>query len=423
MKQPYINRYENGNLYPSKVGNYGFLDCVSQRKTGPVSNIGTDAIYFPPYWFGRAKPSWTIGSRQPVGHIYGFGPYTLPPGETLHMVIAEVAGFGAGVAADSVFSDLGGGAGSDGDDPEPGMHPVPSLFAEIRYPEAATPNGPSTIMGSTYGQQYPLPSYVNSNVISIRDVADRAIQMYGGGTVVKHDTSQFEPQDTPPTGLYQVPIPFPAPAMAVTNTPQARNRISWSAAVEAFSAPRLRAGLAYYEVVRANHPLDVWKRVDSVGIRDPRYYNAGDGTYTLEDAGSALLESYYYAVVSVDSLKGRSGLTNMTLHETQLPAAENLDNVYVVPNPLIVTSGFSGASPGGDINDRIGFFGLPKHATIRIFSYSGQLVNTIDHDADSYSVAWYQVTRNNQMLASGVYFFTVDDDQGNRVQGKFVVIH
>jgi hypothetical protein len=38
-------------------------------------------------------------------------------------------------------------------------------------------------------------------------------------------------------------------------------------------------------------------------------------------------------------------------------------------------------------------------------------------------VAWYQVTRNNQMLASGVYFFTVDDDQGNRVQGKFVVIH
>jgi len=423
MKQPYINRYENGNLYPSKIGNYGFLDCVSQRKTGPVSNIGSDAIYFPPYWFGRAKPSWTIGSRQPVGHIYGFGPYTLLPDETMRMVIAEVAGFGAGVASDSVFMDLGGGAGSDGNDPEPGMHPVPSLFAEISYPEAATPNGPSTTMGNDYGQHYPLPSYVNSDAISIRDVADRAIQMYGGGEIVKHDTLQFEPKDTPPTGVYQVAIPFPAPAIEVTNTLASRNRIGWSAAVEDFSAPRLNASLAYYEVVRADHPLDLWVRIDSVGLRDPRYYNGVERVYTVEDATSTLLESYYYAVVSVDSLGGRSGLTNMTLHETQLPAASSLEFVYVVPNPLIVTSGFTGASPGGDINDRLGFFGLPKRATIRIFSYSGQLVNTIEHSSDSYSVAWYQVTRNNQMLASGVYFFTVDDDQGKRVQGKFVVIH
>lgn len=423
MKQPYINRYENGNLYPSKVGNYGFLDCVSQRKTGPFQNIGTDATYFAPYWWGRAKPSWTIGSRQPVGHIYGFGPYTLRPGETMTMVIAEVAGFGAGRATDSVYTDLGGGAGSDGNDPDPGLHPVPSLEAEISYPACVTPNGPSSIMGSTYLQTYELPSYVNSNAVTIREVADRAIQMYTGGVLIKHDTLQFEPRDTPPSGLYQARIPFPAPAIDVANTLAARNRISWSAAVEGFWTPRLNAGLSHYEVLRANHPLNRWTVVDSVGIADPRYYNSMDARYELEDPTSTLLESYYYAVVSVDSLGGRSGLTNMTLHETQLPAAPSLAKVYVVPNPLIVTSGYTGASPGGDINDRIGFFGLPKRATIRIFSYSGQLVNTIEHDTDQYSVAWYQVTRNNQMLASGVYFFTVDDDQGNRVQGKFVVIH
>ena len=193
--------------------------------------------------------------------------------------------------------------------------------------------------------------------------------------------------------------------------------------MEAFSVPRLSAGLSHYEVLRANHPLDRWTRIDSVGVMDPRFYNSVDSTYMLEDGTSTLLESYYYAVVSVDSLGNRSGKTNMTLHETQLPAAPNLERVYVVPNPLIVTSGFTGASPGGDINDRLGFFGLPKRATIKIFSYSGQLVNTIEHNSDNYSVAWYQVTRNNQMLASGVYFFTVDDDQGKRVQGKFIVIH
>ena len=423
MKQPYINRYENGNLYPSKVGNYGFLDCVSQRKTGPVQNIGSDATYFSPYWWGRAKPSWTIGSRQPVGHIYGFGPYTLPPGEKMSMVIAEVAGFGAGVAADSVYQDLGGGAGSDGNDPEPGMHPVPSWYHTIHYPAAVTPNGSSDAMGSDYLQTHPLPSYVNSNVISIRDVADRAIQMYDGGSLVKYDTTQFEPMSTPETGVYQVSIPFPAPGITVENTPASSNKVIWSSAVESFMAPRLDAPLSYYEVLRANHPLDRWVRIDSVGTHDPRYYDDATATYAVLDNSSRLLESYYYSVVSVDSLGGRSGMTNMTLHETQLPAAESLNRVFAVPNPLIVTSGFTGASPGGDINNRIGFYGLPKRATIRIFSFSGQLVNTIEHNADNYSVAWYQVTRNNQLLASGVYFFTVDDDQGHRIHGKFVVIH
>ena len=334
-----------------------------------------------------------------------------------------MAGFGAGVATDSVYVDLGGGSGSDGNDPEPGMHPVPSLYAEINYPEAVTPNGPSTTMGSNYLQRYPLPSYVNSGTISIRDVADRAIEMYGGAPLAKHDTLQFEPKDTPPAGVYQVAIPFPAPAITVSNTPAGKNKIGWSGAVEGFSAPRLNAGLSHYEVLRAGHPLDRWERVDSVGIGDPRYYSSTDSTYAVDDLTSTLLESYYYAVVSVDLSGGRSGMTNITLHETQVGASLTLEHVYVVPNPLIVTSGFTGASPGGDINDRLGFFGLPKRATIRIFSYSGQLVNTIEHDQDVYSVAWYQVTRNNQILASGVYFFTVDDDQGNRTKGKFVVIH
>ena len=423
MKQPYINRYENGNLYPSKIGNGGFLDCVAMRKTGPFSNTGTDLSAFGSYWAGRAKPSWTIGSRQPSGHIYGFGPYKLQAGDSMKFVIAEVAGFGPGIASDTVYKDLGGGCGSDGTDPEPGTHPVPSWYNEISYPEAKTPTGSTSTMGSDYMQTNTLPSYVNSNVISIRDVADRAIQIYSGLPLVKYDDSQFEPRTTPEQGVYRVRIPVPAPVITVKNTPTAKNLISWNSQVELFKVDSLNAKLLYYEVLRADHPLSRWTRVDSVGIHDSRYFNANDSTYQVLDMQSLLLESYYYAVVSVDSLGGRSGLTNITLHETQLPAAPSLERVYVVPNPLIVTSGYSGASPGGDINDRLGFFGLPLRATIRIFSYSGQLINTIEHQADSYSIAWYQVTRNNQRIASGVYFFTVDDPHGKRVSGKFVVIH
>jgi hypothetical protein len=144
--------------------------------------------------------------------------------------------------------------------------------------------------------------------------------------------------------------------------------------------------------------------------------------YVLVDPKSLLGESYYYAIVSVDSLGGRSAKTNITVHQTQSPADVSLNRVYVVPNPFIVRSGFGGASVSGDISGKIGFFGLPKRATIRIFSYVGQLIQTIEHDADQYSIEWFQVTRNNQIIVSGVYYFTVEDPSGKRVWGKFVVI-
>jgi len=436
MKQPYINRYENGNLYPSKIidGNTAFINAPRLRKTRPF-NGSNDSLYFGTYWIGRAKPSWTLETDQPVSHIYGFGPYNLPPREKLRFVIAEVAGFGAGVAGDSIYSDLGGGNGrsSGENEPTPGIHPVSSWYKKMKYDYLNTINGTqdadgSYSIGSDYLQTYPLPPYVNSNVISIRDAADRAIQMYKGGPVIKYDSIQYEPLNSPPTGVYQVSIPFPAPVFSITNTIAAVNEITWGTQVEAFTSPRLNAGLRYYEVLRQDHPLSKAVRVDSVGVRDPRYYNIkGNSLYIVRDVNSNINEAYYYSVVSVDSLGGRSGMTNLTFHSTQAPAANPMGKVYAVPNPLVVTGGIGGGvsqTSGGNINDKIGFYGLPNHATIRIFSYSGQLIATLEHDVDSYTVEWFQVTRNNQRLASGVYYFTVDEkNTGKRSWNKFIIIH
>ena len=436
MKQPYINRYENGNLYPTKIidGNAAFLNCVRLRKTRPFGG-SSDSLNFGAYWIGRAKPSWTLATDQPASHVYGFGPYTLPPHEKIRIVIAEVAGFGAGVGRDSIYSDLGGGYGRSlgQNEPSPGVHPVSSWFKKMKYDYLSTVNGTtdtdgSYSIGSDYLQTHPLPQYVNSNVISIRDVADRAIQMYKGGSLIKYDSTQYEPLSAPSAGDYRVAIPFPAPVITVENTIAAANKIKWRPEVESFSSPRLHANLRYYEILRQDHPLSRTMRVDSVGVRDPRYFNIeGDSLYTVRDANSNINESYYYSVVSVDSLGGRSGMTNLTFHTTQAPAANTMTKVYAVPNPLFVTSRIGGGvaqSGGGNINDKIGFYGLPNHATVRIFSYSGQLISTINHEVDSYTVEWFQVTRNNQRLASGVYYFTVDDNiTGKRSWNKFVIIH
>jgi hypothetical protein len=174
--------------------------------------------------------------------------------------------------------------------------------------------------------------------------------------------------------------------------------------------------------------LGPWVVLDSVSIRDPRYFNADadyPGQYVYKDAASVLSENYYYAVVSVDSLGGKSGMTNMSYHPTQKGAVKSLGGkLYVAPNPLVLSSSFGGSTRQGDIKDKIGFYGLPKHSKVRIFSYSGQLVGEIDHNTNQYSHEWFQISRNSQRIAAGVYFYVVEDlDLGGTATGKFVIIH
>jgi hypothetical protein len=417
VRQPYLLRNENGNLYYTKI--QAWLDNQA-RKTGPFKGKA-DSTNFPDnnyYWLGRVKPSYKLSFSQPVNRGYGFGPYTLAPGDVAKFTVAEVVGYGPGIASDTIYKDLGGST-LVSTETGSGLHPVPSWYNSISYPEVQNPNS----MGSNYLQTHPLPWFVDPKVVSIRDAADRVIEMYTGGPLVKWDSLQFEPKNTPVNGNYKVKIPFPAPVIRVDNTSSATNKVIWGPQVEAFATPRLTAGFSHYLLMRALNPLGPWTLIDSVGRRDPRYFK--DSIYVVSDILSDLGVDVYYAVYSVDLTGGKSGFTNMTYHVTQAPAAPVLGKVYVVPNPLVVTNGRSGSAAGGDVSDQIGFFGLTKKCTIKIFSFSGQLVQTLEHDGDAYSeVSWFQISRNHQMVASGVYFFVVQDaETGKLAKGKFVIIH
>ena len=422
-KQPFLLRYENGNLYEGKVAPW--MDPQLRRKTGiwqsPLDSTRFSEQFEPDlwnYWKGRTSTSTNLSWWQPVARGYGFYPYIMESGSTLRFTVAEVVGYGPGGEGDEIYSDLGGNVRA-GVDAGALFNPVPSWYDRIEYPHL----GGEDHIGSTYLQDNPLPWYVTPPIVSIRDVADRAIEMYTGRTLTKYDSLQYEPLDAPRTGRYNtVPIPVPAPAIQVENTRSSANRITWGPQVENFNAPRLRAPLSHYEVLRAPHPLGPWTVIDEVVPGDVRYFE--DGEYGILDVDSNLGDEVAYAVVSVDELGGRSGRTNLTIHETQAPPAETLGKVYVVPNPLFVTSGLSGTDSGGDISDRIQFMGLTSRCTIRIFSYTGQLVQTIEHERESYGDPWYQLTINNQIIASGVYYFVVEDHiTGERANGKFVVIH
>ena len=411
LKQPYLNRLETSLWTEAKHRNN--MVVTTWPRSG--NSLYSSALFGPDWAFRTSfnvRQSWIFG----VGRQVAFGPYILRPGEKLRFSFAEVAGFGAASLQDtqSGLLDEGGSCGQQCNESSSAnaMNPVVNYTGTITY------GFDNKVHGSTYLATYPLPDYVNSDVVTVRDVADRAIQAYlGVSPVVDYDSSQYWPEQSPDRGVYAIPAVVPAPQITVENTSSAQNRITWGLQVESFVHPRLQAPLSHYLVMKASHPLGPWTVIDSVRRADVQYIK--NGIYEVTDTSTRVLESNYYSVISVDSLGNKSGMTNLALHQTQLGGTETLQTVYAVPNPFIVRSGFTGA---GNPENRIGFFNLPKECTIRIISYSGQLVETIEHKSANYSVEYFRTTRNNQVIASGLYFFVVETPDGQRTHGKFVVI-
>ncbi len=106
------------------------------------------------------------------------------------------------------------------------------------------------------------------------------------------------------------------------------------------------------------------------------------------------------------------------------------EEVYVVPNPATAES-MDPWKLEPNMDDPTGikveFRNLPAcRSTIRIYSLSGDLVETLYHDGSEGrgTQMWDLVSRNGQNVTSGVYLFAVepDDEKFNRTIGKFVVI-
>ncbi|MCX6138689.1 MAG: hypothetical protein NTV54_14485 [Ignavibacteriales bacterium] len=431
VKQPYTMRMETSQQTVAKT-QPSILDVTQVRKQGAyTTNIfqlyGKDSLY----WLGRGSLNWRQSTYFAIGRNYAFGPYNLEPGEKLTIAIAELSGYGAARKEETAagVKDVGGSNGqnnvggwtAEAGDALYAFYTVPNYW-EPKAQNLLNPNSVNTIpYGSDYLSKYSLPDYVNSNVVTVREVADRAIQAYGGEPLVNHDSVQHTPEKYSDHGVYRIPIPIPAPAITLENTVLGENKIVWGPQVESFATPRLQGTFDHYELYKASHPLGPWTKLVSVSKSDPLYFT--NGKYQFVDKNSRIGDYFYYSVLSVDNNGNRSGRTNMTLHQSSIGAETTLKKVFVTPNPFIVKSGQSGESVGGDINSQLRFYNLPRTCTIRIYSYSGQLVQTIAHDEDKNNHPYFQITRNNQLIASGVYFYVVDASDGSRCHGKFVIIN
>jgi hypothetical protein len=104
-----------------------------------------------------------------------------------------------------------------------------------------------------------------------------------------------------------------------------------------------------------------------------------------------------------------------------------LDEIKVVPNPYVAVNDIepndrlAGATRG---SRRIYFEHLPARATIRIYTLSGELVRTLEHDAgiSNDREYWDLLNRDNLGVAYGVYLAHVDAPGVGEKILKFAII-
>jgi hypothetical protein len=350
--------------------------------TGPQTNN-----QFDPVQMGRKYQTMTAGHANPthadaVGAGYadqwgsdaggyaqgkGYGPYTLAPGDSVRIVMAEGV---AGLSREQAFA-------------------IGATWLR-NQPPFTLPNGTTTTDRDVYKD-----AWVMTGVDSLLQTFRRARANFNTG--------------------YQVAQPPPAPEKFQVTSGGDRIQLSWSAV----SWP----SLAGFDLYRGVGQADTfYTKIASVGKAVTSYDD------TSPNRG---VNYYYYVVSRDDGSTngGIPLISSKFLTITNAPAflrrpaqATTLDSIRVVPNPYNRAAALANMYFGSTAPDRIAFYGLPPVCTIRIYTERGDLVNTIEHTDGSGDQLWDQTTSSRQIIVSGLYIAVFQTPQGATAVRKFIVI-
>jgi hypothetical protein len=203
----------------------------------------------------------------------------------------------------------------------------------------------------------------------------------------------------------------------------------WSSAVAQARtvAPRINPGFVFYisgeianmEMQALPAAGTVWTLRTYIGA-----ISGGRGTpsdlapgETVRDLGDYVFtpETRSFNAVGA-SIEVTYDVTNTTVAITN----NDLSRVHTVPDPYYVTNIYETTTD----NKILKFVNLPSQAIIRIYSSSGILVDVLEHNSatNSGEETWDLRNRNNQVVASGVYFYHIEAGDARRV-GRFTVVN
>ncbi len=345
--------------------------------------------------------------RENDGKMYAFttssfGPYKLAPGDSVRLIVAEVAG-------------------------QLSMNDVVKGDPDHHFPDSSI-------------------AAINRNVAAVRNAVK-----WGFGANVKGISLAADVPDGPPA-------PNCSSLNASKGSDTAIIAVKWDKLAEEskildgagnnfFNGAEDISG---YRIYRGQDKRSVWNLVaDIPKIEFNNYWNDEEKQYEYLDKNVQFGFEFYYYVeayysnpkqwVSANNtvVNGLGELKSADVNRTPLTSAkpgpisisEKGWDVFVAPNPYIendATHSFGEPTPR-----KIEFRNLPEKATIKIFNLSGELVKTIDHGPDEYgnlwgSIGWEQTSDSGLLVAPGLYIYVVEslakDSQGQRSTGKLMII-
>ena len=202
-----------------------------------------------------------------------------------------------------------------------------------------------------------------------------------------------------------------------------------------------------YKVYRSEAgPQGPWQLIAQYDSLNGSGYDVGL-QYEFEDTGLNNGIEYYYAVTAFDMKdtvanqgpyeSPKSLSTKSTIPGPKLESEESEDSQpYVVPNPYRVDVDYNnglqwepptqeGRDAWFEIDRRLAFMNLPAVCKIKIFTINGYLVKEMEHNRNQkgHNLAyWNLLNKNNHTVGSGIYYFVVQEEGGQKYINKFVII-
>lgn len=318
---------------------------------------------------GDGFPDQLEGTPGGFSNMNGYGPYTLAPGDSIRIVVAE----GVNGLDRKTCQELG-----------------------KQWLDEASP--------------YTMP---DGSSTTDRDVFKDAWIMTGKDSLFKifglarknYENNLEIPQPPPPPDFFEI------------SSGGDRINLSWSNNAESWP------GFAGYRIFRAVAKPDTFYT---------ELFACGQGTDNPEivneynDTSATRGFSYYYYIVSFDdgsNSNGRVLQSSLFWTRTQepaflrRPAGESISDFRIVPNPFYIRKQQFPGEP-----DKITFLNIPGQCTIKIFTERGDLIQTIQHTDGSGDESWNSTTEFGQIVVSGIYIAVVQTPDGQKGIQKFMII-
>ncbi|MFA4906694.1 MAG: fibronectin [archaeon] len=392
--QPATLGWHAGDIYPgcgdlkdsdraNMARNWDFIAGIpsGSSKNGATSIIGTDdhsgrmwekfTNSDPIKRLTDTKSPWTIhGDGGGTGIWVGFGPYDLAHGESVTIVQFEAVN---GLSREKCF-EIGRNWKKCVENP--------NTAYTFKDPDGVD----MTAKFSDGSADLYKNLWVYTGMDSILLTISRAKRNYDSG--------------------FNIPQPPLPPAMFDVQSGGDRIFLKWAP-----SPNELDGDFAGYRVYRA------------CGKPDTSYQIIADvakNVHEFADVTAVRGFSYYYYLTAYnDGSNNSSGVfnpkgilesgrfytkTNQPAY-LQRPQGKSMKDIRVVPNPFIVSAQHLQFL---EEDDKLMFYNIPGKCDIKIFTESGELIETIHHISGTGDEKWKSLTSSRQVIVSGIYIAYIE---------------